>query len=129
MKNILILLFLITFNVNAQDNCYTLNFIEKNAKMYGGSVDRLTYENIHVLVHSKSLPEIVLNLKGKWYVEYRGIEKVRIFNMLNGCAHRQFVIPVSSLENLTYRLSILINKKEAHKSGEMHGRSNNKSHV
>lgn len=129
MKNILILLFLITFNVNAQDGCYTLNFIEKNAKMYGGSVNRLTYENIHVLVHSKALPEIVLKLKGKWYVEYRGIKKVRIFNMLNGCAHRQFVIPVSSLENLTYRLSILINKKEAHKSGEMHGRSNNKSHV
>ena len=98
MKHIITLILALScISVSAKE-CTSLVQIIEIAQQNHGSISPIYREDIIKLVQLKVLPATSLNKPESFYVEFRtGKPLVRLFNMNNGCADKQWMFPIDFL--------------------------------
>lgn len=88
------LLLCLSFSSFAEDDeCYTLVKIIELTQETDGIVYPLESYHVRVLSKIGFLPKDALNNSESFYVQDSGGPVFRVFNMKNGCADRQWMVP------------------------------------
>lgn len=102
MRILILLLFIFSFNTHAKD-CTSLVDIIEIAKKHEGVVLPLESRSVRMFVQLKLLPSFALQSPESFYIEDRGENRFRVFNMKKGCAVNQWFFPSDFLYLLGLR--------------------------